>query len=146
MKYELMVQSGLVAMTLFYAKASPLDVKFEFARANLKLNKSAEVQFDAAARELKNYPFAKLGIEGYTDAIGPDALNQKLSEERALAVRRHFIEHHGIPPNRIFIKPFGKGRPEASNATLAGRRENRRAVARVYRLEPNETELDGHSL
>ena len=55
--------------------------------------------------------------------------------DRAAAIRRFFIERYGITPERITARGLGEHQPEASNATKAGRSVNRRAVARIYRLE-----------
>ena len=121
-------------------------VTFDFAKADLKIGKAMEAKCAQVAQELKNYPYAKLEIDGHTDVIGPDAVNQKLSEERALALRQHFIERYGISPDRIVMRTFGKNRPEVSNNTPQGRHENRRAVVTVYRLEPYHVASDAHNL
>jgi len=126
--------------------ANPLTIQFDFAKADLKLDQGAEARFADVAQEMKSYPFAKLEIDGHTDSIGPDQINEKLSQERAEVVRRHFIEAYDVAPARIAIKSHGKRLPVASMETRQGRRQNRVAVVRVYRLEPNATGPDGHNL
>lgn len=64
-------------------------------------------------------------VEGYTDSIGSDAYNMKLSERRAETVR-DFMVSKGISPTRITTRGFGKANPIASNKTAEGRAENRR--------------------
>ena len=47
-------------------------------------------------------------INGHTDAVGTDEYNQKLSERRAEAARDYLISQHGIEPNRLVAKGYGK--------------------------------------
>ena len=78
-----------------------------------------------AVQVLADAPTAVIIVEGYTDSIGSDAYNLRLSERRAQAVRDYLIEL-GIKPSRITTKGYGKARPVASNETKEGRAENRR--------------------
>ena len=71
------------------------------------------------------HPGLQLTVEGYTDNVGSDTLNDLLSEERALAVRTYLVSE-GLPDNAIAAKGFGKVMPIASNDTPQGRRQNRR--------------------
>jgi outer membrane protein OmpA-like peptidoglycan-associated protein len=64
-------------------------------------------------------------VEGHTDSVGTDALNQQLSEKRANSVR-DFLVQQGIPMTSIGARGFGKTMPVASNDTAAGRQQNRR--------------------
>lgn len=74
---------------------------------------------------LKEYPDAKFKIEGHTDSTGNKAKNQKLSEERANAVKDYLIEN-GIKADRLSAEGFGSDKPIDSNKTAAGRTNNRR--------------------
>jgi outer membrane protein OmpA-like peptidoglycan-associated protein len=65
---------------------------------------------------LKEYPSSKFSIEGHTDSDGKDAMNQKLSEERAAAVKNYLIEN-GISSDRLTSAGFGETRPIDSNKT-----------------------------
>jgi outer membrane protein OmpA-like peptidoglycan-associated protein len=67
----------------------------------------------------------KLAVEGHTDATGSDAYNQKLSEDRAGAVRDYLVQQQ-IPADSVSAAGFGKTRPVAPNDTPAGRQKNRR--------------------
>jgi len=80
---------------------------------------------DEVAETIKAYPDAKVEISGYTDITGPDAFNMKLSQERADAVRNYLISK-GVPASQLTAKGYGEAHPIASNATLDGRRMNRR--------------------
>jgi len=65
-------------------------------------------------------------IEGHTDSTGSEALNQKLSQDRAESVRQYLIANGVLPANKITARGFGSSRPLASNATARGRAINRR--------------------
>ncbi len=67
----------------------------------------------------------ELEVEGHTDSTGSDELNQRLSEQRAFAVREYLIAQ-GLASDAIAAKGFGKGRPVAGNDTSVGRQKNRR--------------------
>ena len=65
-------------------------------------------------------------IEGHTDSIGRDALNQELSEERAEAVRQYILANASIDPDKVSSIGYGETKPVASNETKAGQAKNRR--------------------
>ena len=71
------------------------------------------------------YPDLRLGIEGYTDSVGSDAMNQQLSERRAGSVR-DYLAKENIPAASMTSQGFGETQPVASNDTAAGRQQNRR--------------------
>ncbi len=64
-------------------------------------------------------------IEGHTDSVGSDELNQALSEKRAAAVR-DYLAARGVAANRMTVKGLGETTPVATNDTPAGRQQNRR--------------------
>jgi outer membrane protein OmpA-like peptidoglycan-associated protein len=71
------------------------------------------------------HPGLKLEVEGHTDSVGGDEYNQRLSEQRATAVRDYFV-HQGISHDAVTARGFGKTQPVVSNDTAAGRQRNRR--------------------
>ena len=71
------------------------------------------------------YPDLRLAIEGNTDSVGSDAMNQDLSERRANAVMA-FLAQQSIPAASMTSQGFGKTQPVASNDTAEGRQQNRR--------------------
>ena len=71
------------------------------------------------------YPDLRLGIEGYTDSVGSDALNQQLSQQRASSVR-DYLAGQNVPAGSMTSQGFGETQPVASNDTAAGRQQNRR--------------------
>ncbi len=77
------------------------------------------------AKVLKEYNKTVVQVNGYTDNTGSDAINNPLSVKRANAVA-DFLKIQGIAANRIIANGYGSVNPIASNATAAGREQNRR--------------------
>lgn len=77
------------------------------------------------AEQLKMNPDARIEIEGHTDSVGSEAMNQALSEKRAAAVR-DYLASRGVPSGRVTMAGLGESTPVASNETAAGRQQNRR--------------------
>ncbi|HEY4951117.1 MAG TPA: OmpA family protein [Candidatus Acidoferrales bacterium] len=71
------------------------------------------------------YPDLRLAIEGNTDSVGGDAMNQELSERRAKAVL-DYLAMQNIPATSMTSQGFGKTQPVATNDTAEGRQQNRR--------------------
>jgi len=67
----------------------------------------------------------KVGVFGYTDNNGGDAVNMPLSDKRATSVKE-WLMHKGLKDERIEAKGFGSAKPVADNSTDAGRSRNRR--------------------
>jgi len=72
-----------------------------------------------------SHPGLNLQVEGYTDSTGSMDFNQKLSEQRANAVR-DFLLTQGVNTNNMTAVGYGVNYPVASNDTAAGRKMNRR--------------------
>jgi len=70
-------------------------------------------------------------IEGHTDSTGPEAYNQKLGEERAMAVRDYLAKTHGIALARLNVISYGSSKPVQDNKTKENRAQNRRVVIKV---------------
>ena len=96
---------------------------FDFDKVHLRPEGVAKVEH--AVRVLQENPNLHAVVEGYTDSIGSDAYNLKLSERRAEAVRDLMVQK-GISASRITTRGFGKANPVASNSTAEGRAQNRR--------------------
>lgn len=99
------------------------DVLFAFNKYDLKPD--ADIKLAKVSGILAAYPGLKLQVEGYTDNVGTDQYNQKLSEERADAVR-DFLVSQGVPQANISAAGYGESDPVADNSTASGRAENRR--------------------
>jgi outer membrane protein OmpA-like peptidoglycan-associated protein len=99
------------------------DVLFDTGASTLK--PGAMTTIDRLAQFMGDYPERSVRIEGHTDAVGSDETNQRLSEQRALAVRNALLARN-VAPERVTTIGFGEARPIASNDTPAGRQQNRR--------------------
>lgn len=99
------------------------DVLFDINEATLAPGASRNIA--KIADFMRSYPERQAVIEGHTDSMGDDDYNLDLSRSRAFAVRQSLIEE-GISPARISTQGFGEALPVASNASSAGRQENRR--------------------
>ena len=98
-------------------------VNFDFNSANLTT--LAKSNLDKLVTVLKNNPDTNINIYGHTDSIGTDAVNLRISSQRAAAVKNYFVAN-GISASRMFTEGLGKSSPIASNDTDAGRAKNRR--------------------
>ncbi len=74
---------------------------------------------------MKEYPNANFVIEGHTDSVGRESTNQTLSDNRASSVR-DYLTTIGMSGSRLTSVGYGESRPIATNATKAGRQQNRR--------------------
>jgi outer membrane protein OmpA-like peptidoglycan-associated protein len=99
------------------------SVYFDFDKSNLKPEAKAEL--DRAAEIMQDNPDVVLELQGNTDSVGTDAYNRALGDRRAEAVFG-YLKSKGINPDRLKTVSFGKSKPVASNATDAGRAQNRR--------------------
>ena len=111
-------------------KIQARSVFFDANKSTFKAGDVATVaSLDAMREILRNYPNAKFSIEGHTDSDGSNAFNQKLSEDRANAVRNALIEK-GVKPENLVAVGFGETKPIASNKTKEGKAQNRRTEVR----------------
>jgi len=99
------------------------DIRFASAKAELTASSMPVLQEIAAA--LKANPRLKAEIQGHTDNRGSLALNERLSQQRADAVRNYLIEQ-GIAPERLTARGYGPHQPIVSNDSAEGRAQNRR--------------------
>ncbi len=77
----------------------------------------------------------RLEVQGHTDNVGTDAYNQTLSEARARSVMAWLVQH-GVAPERLTAKGYGKSRPVADNGNDQGRAKNRRVKIADPRCTP----------
>ncbi|MCP4760139.1 MAG: OmpA family protein [archaeon] len=89
-----------------------------------------EPQYFSLLSKVKNafaeFPNCRIKIEGHTDSVGSDDINQHLSEERAKSVKQYFLANSNILLSRIKAIGYGETRPVASNETSHGQAKNRR--------------------
>jgi outer membrane protein OmpA-like peptidoglycan-associated protein len=99
------------------------DVLFEVDRAELKPGATRTI--DQLANALNDDRRSTIAIEGHTDSTGNPQHNVDLSLHRAEAVKSYLVQR-GVDPARITTQGLGEDYPVASNATEAGRQQNRR--------------------
>lgn len=99
------------------------DVLFDTNKAVLKAGGRQSVQ--KLADFLSQYPQRTVLIEGYTDSVGSEEYNQRLSERRANSVRDALADM-GIGSDRVTARGYGESNPVASNETSGNRHLNRR--------------------
>ncbi|MBN1885985.1 MAG: OmpA family protein [Candidatus Krumholzibacteriota bacterium] len=108
----------------------PIEAKFILRGINFESGSSALTPdsygvLDQVVKSLMAYPEVRVEIRGYTDSVGSEESNQRLSEKRANAVRQ-YLSNAGIAVDRVIAKGYGEADPIAPNTTAAGRAENRR--------------------
>jgi outer membrane protein OmpA-like peptidoglycan-associated protein len=99
------------------------DVLFDTGKFNLR--PEAREKLAKLSGIVLAHSGLNLEIEGHTDSTGSDELNQKLSQQRADAVRGYLVEQ-GLADGSVTAQGFGKSMPVADNDTAAGRQKNRR--------------------
>ncbi|TAM78787.1 MAG: OmpA family protein [Acidobacteria bacterium] len=99
------------------------DVLFATGKYNLRAE--ARERLARLSGIVSSHPGLNLQVEGHTDSVGSDEFNQKLSEQRAQAVRSYLITQ-GLDQNTISAVGLGKTMPIADNSTAEGRQKNRR--------------------
>jgi outer membrane protein OmpA-like peptidoglycan-associated protein len=99
------------------------DVLFDTARYTLR--PPAREALAKLSGIVLAYPGLRLQVEGHTDSTGTQTFNQKLSEQRANAVRDYLVQQ-GLDANSITAAGLGQDSPIADNGTTAGRQKNRR--------------------
>ena len=104
------------------------DMLFDIGSATLKSGSKEQIWLVSSV--LTKYTDTAILIAGHTDSTGSAALNQQLSELRAINVKLAIVEH-GVHPGRIKTVGFGPSAPIVGNGTEEGRRLNRRVVITI---------------
>jgi len=110
----------------------PNNVTFDSSQANLK--PAGANTLTGVAMVLKEYPKTAVNVVGYTDSTGGQALNMKLSQQRAESVASALITQ-GVAANRIRTSGMGPANPVASNSTEEGKAQNRRVEITLSPLQ-----------
>ncbi|MDO7848735.1 OmpA family protein [Hymenobacter sp. M29] len=79
----------------------------------------------------QRYATSQVRVMGFADSRGDKDYNKDLSEKRAEAVKNYLVANGPIDAGRVSVEPMGEAMPAASNATAAGRQENRRVEIAV---------------
>jgi outer membrane protein OmpA-like peptidoglycan-associated protein len=126
LRQQLLQQLNMVLETRETARGlivNMSDVLFDTAKYTLK--PGAREKLSKIAGIVLAHPGLTLEVEGHTDTVGGDEYNQRLSEQRAAAVRDYLVQQ-GLNAASITARGFGKTQPVADNSTAAGRQRNRR--------------------
>ncbi len=126
LRAQLLTQFNAVLQTRDTARGlivNMSDVLFDTAKFSLR--PLAREKLAKVAGIVEGHPGLSLEVDGYTDSVGGDEYNQKLSEQRGGAVR-DYLTQEGMAAGSVTSKGFGKTQPVASNETAAGRQQNRR--------------------
>ncbi len=94
------------------------------------IRSSSERTLSESLAVLEQYPDLRMEVQGHTDSVGDDDGNLDLSQRRADAVVRWFVDH-GADPARLRAIGYGETLPVADNDSDAGRAENRRVEFRL---------------
>jgi outer membrane protein OmpA-like peptidoglycan-associated protein len=99
------------------------DVLFDFNKYTLK--PETREKLAKVSGILLAYPDLKVQVEGYTDSIGSDEYNLKLSDQRADTVREYLVAQ-SVADSNVTAQGYGKSHPVADNTSASGRAQNRR--------------------
>jgi outer membrane protein OmpA-like peptidoglycan-associated protein len=127
------VRPGKCPMTAVDEKVDesgcPLTVtlKISFDTNSATITAESYAALDSFAAFLKGLPAARGTIDGYTDSVGSEAYNLRLSQSRAESVRAYVVGK-GVDAARLGATGHGSSQPIAENSSAAGRAQNRRVV------------------
>jgi outer membrane protein OmpA-like peptidoglycan-associated protein len=105
------------------AKIVTHGINFDVNKATIKPESMGTL--NSIIQIMKDNADVKFEVGGHTDSDGDDALNMKLSQARADAVRSQLISM-GIDAARLTAKGYGKTKPMSDNTTAEGKANNRR--------------------
>ncbi|MDQ2792910.1 MAG: OmpA family protein [Bacteroidota bacterium] len=105
-------------------------VLFDTDKAEVKPTAAASLQ-QITASIGQRYATQQVRVMGFADSRGDKGYNRELSEKRAEAVKNYLTTTGKIDGARVSVEPMGETQPVATNATAAGRKENRRVEIAV---------------
>ncbi|MEI9935253.1 MAG: OmpA family protein [Ferruginibacter sp.] len=105
------------------------NIFFDTKKSDLK--PGSLIELDRVVQLMIDNPDLKILISGYTDNVGSEADNLKLSASRALTVVNYLLSSRKIAKDRLQYKGFGTSNPIATNATDEGKAMNRRTELSV---------------
>jgi OmpA-OmpF porin, OOP family len=114
-----------------------IEQKITFAAKNIffkassdQLTASSIAPLGEVVKVLTEHPSLMMNIEGHTDSTGGAEMNLKLSTQRAESVK-NYLTSKGIDASRLTAIGYGSSKPLQSNATIEGRRSNRRVELKL---------------
>jgi outer membrane protein OmpA-like peptidoglycan-associated protein len=106
----------------------------QFETKSTAITADSKPTLDRAIKVLEEYPDIRIEIVGHTDNVGAPEDNDKLSKDRAAAVKTYLVEG-GIDDSRIETKGKGESQPIATNETEEGRAQNRRTEFKILQAK-----------
>jgi outer membrane protein OmpA-like peptidoglycan-associated protein len=126
LRQQLLQQFNAILQTRETARGLVINMSdVLFAVNKFNLTEDARLKLARLSGIIMAHPGLNLRVEGYTDSTGTEQYNEKLSNERADAVR-DFLLTQGLSPDTVNAVGYGEQYPVASNDTSAGRAMNRR--------------------
>lgn len=107
------------------------EILFDTNKATIIV--SSKKVLDELGKVLKENPSIKISITGHTDSDGNENDNQKLSENRAVAVSNYFITNFSIPKSRFETNGKGESEPISENTSNDGKKLNRRVEFKIIK-------------
>jgi OOP family OmpA-OmpF porin len=104
------------------------NLEFDLGKATIRPKSYSTLNRVAALLVEKNF---SLKLAGHTDNTGSDALNLRLSKDRAESVKAYLVSQ-GVNPSRVEATGYGESQPISTNTTAEGRQENRRVEFTLY--------------
>ncbi|HEV2571353.1 MAG TPA: OmpA family protein [Beijerinckiaceae bacterium] len=105
-------KGGTIELTL------PADILFDFDKADIR--PTAQSALHEVANLVRTKARGPVAIQGYTDALGSDAYNQKLSERRANSVKSWMVSNEKLAATNLSVKGLGARDPVAPNRNADG--------------------------
>jgi len=105
---------------------------FGFDKSGLR--PEGQAALDGFARETAGTRYEVITVEGHTDRLGTPAYNQKLSQERAEAVKGYLVQSGGFDASRVKAVGLGESKPTSATANCKG---NKQTPALIACLQPD---------
>jgi OOP family OmpA-OmpF porin len=117
------------------------DSLFDFGKATIK--PAGKQSLEQLARDLRGTQFSVITVVGYSDRIGAQAYNQKLSTRRAEAVRDYLVESLGIPVSKTDVKGMDGADPVTKPDECVGQKRTPKLIACLQPDRRVEVEVSG---
>jgi OOP family OmpA-OmpF porin len=102
-----------------------------FETGSAQLTSDSEADLREAGEALEKYPNLRIEVQGHTDKTGPEALNKRLSQQRAETVRQYLLDHYRLKPQNVTAKGYGETRPLSGERNDEQKQQDRRVVLKV---------------
>lgn len=133
-KFELKGDTVMKLMTNSIDYGLPLIFKnIEFDQDKATIRQSMHPILDRIALFMVDHPTFRLSISGHTDSKGNPDVNERLSQDRAEAIRRYIEQKGKLQPNRIESMGYGSTQPLRPEATEEDAKTNRRVEFRLIK-------------